>query len=322
MTWGNVLSNVLVGGWLALRAVDAYNHWTAGEEERDAASSQHSGSSSQQGFNRRVVQRGPVTFVYTSGGGGLAGAYGLPGGPGMRVGPSGEEEGEESDGMFGGLDLLNLRLGMVDRDFTEDDYEILSALDRSGPTGRGAPVSQDALNSLPQHAYHPRKQAQQQSAQDPASAAAELPSEAAAAPGGPWGASSSGPSYHDALQAAFGGDRGASAPSQLRHRPAAGGSGSSGGGSGFPSAPPLPGAAVGSGGGRPGAAEAGAVAAADAVAADEVRACSICLEQFQEGEQVTSLPCLHQFHGACVQPWLRQQGRNSACPECKTPVFH
>ncbi len=79
MTWGNVLSNVLVGGWLALRAVDAYNHWTAGEEERDAASSQHSGSSSQQGFNRRVVQRGPVTFVYTSGGGGLAGAYGLPG---------------------------------------------------------------------------------------------------------------------------------------------------------------------------------------------------------------------------------------------------
>lgn len=45
--------------------------------------------------------------------------------------------------------------------------------------------------------------------------------------------------------------------------------------------------------------------------------CSICLEQVNRGELVRSLPCLHQFHANCIDPWLRQQG---TCPVCKFRV--
>jgi len=45
--------------------------------------------------------------------------------------------------------------------------------------------------------------------------------------------------------------------------------------------------------------------------------CSVCLEQVTEGELVRSLPCLHQFHANCIDPWLRQQG---TCPVCKFKV--
>ncbi|XP_057953134.1 E3 ubiquitin-protein ligase SDIR1-like [Malania oleifera] len=45
--------------------------------------------------------------------------------------------------------------------------------------------------------------------------------------------------------------------------------------------------------------------------------CSICLEQVNRGELVRSLPCLHQFHSNCIDPWLRQQG---TCPVCKLRV--
>ncbi|PIA54703.1 hypothetical protein AQUCO_00900934v1 [Aquilegia coerulea] len=42
--------------------------------------------------------------------------------------------------------------------------------------------------------------------------------------------------------------------------------------------------------------------------------CSVCLEQVNVGELIRSLPCLHQFHAICIDPWLRQQG---TCPVCK-----
>uniref|UniRef100_A0ACD5TXC8 Uncharacterized protein n=1 Tax=Avena sativa TaxID=4498 RepID=A0ACD5TXC8_AVESA len=45
--------------------------------------------------------------------------------------------------------------------------------------------------------------------------------------------------------------------------------------------------------------------------------CSVCLEQVVVGDLLRSLPCLHQFHVDCIDPWLRQQG---TCPVCKHQV--
>ncbi|KAG8663028.1 E3 ubiquitin-protein ligase SDIR1 isoform X1 [Manihot esculenta] len=52
-------------------------------------------------------------------------------------------------------------------------------------------------------------------------------------------------------------------------------------------------------------------------ASEDELTCSICLEQVNRGELVRSLPCLHQFHTNCIDPWLRQQG---TCPVCKYQV--
>lgn len=49
-------------------------------------------------------------------------------------------------------------------------------------------------------------------------------------------------------------------------------------------------------------------------ASDDDLTCSVCLEQVNAGELIRTLPCLHQFHVNCIDPWLRQQG---TCPVCK-----
>ncbi|CAK9133605.1 unnamed protein product [Ilex paraguariensis] len=49
-------------------------------------------------------------------------------------------------------------------------------------------------------------------------------------------------------------------------------------------------------------------------ASDDDLTCSVCLEQVNVAELIRSLPCLHQFHANCIDPWLRQQG---TCPVCK-----
>ncbi|CAN1746892.1 E3 ubiquitin-protein ligase SDIR1 [Linum perenne] len=49
-------------------------------------------------------------------------------------------------------------------------------------------------------------------------------------------------------------------------------------------------------------------------ASEDELTCSVCLEQVDVGEVIRTLPCLHQFHAICIDPWLRQQG---TCPVCK-----
>jgi hypothetical protein len=39
--------------------------------------------------------------------------------------------------------------------------------------------------------------------------------------------------------------------------------------------------------------------------------CSICLQNYQDGEEVVTLPCLHKFHQDCIFPWLKI---NCNCP--------
>ncbi|KAF8720969.1 hypothetical protein HU200_023376 [Digitaria exilis] len=44
--------------------------------------------------------------------------------------------------------------------------------------------------------------------------------------------------------------------------------------------------------------------------------CSICLEGFEDGEEVSVIPCSHRhgFHPACITKWL---GRSNMCPICR-----
>lgn len=45
--------------------------------------------------------------------------------------------------------------------------------------------------------------------------------------------------------------------------------------------------------------------------------CLICLEEFGDGDDVKTLPCLHIYHQKCVERWLHE---DNSCPVCKTPI--
>jgi hypothetical protein len=47
--------------------------------------------------------------------------------------------------------------------------------------------------------------------------------------------------------------------------------------------------------------------------------CSICIEEFEEGEKIRLLPkCGHAYHTECIIPWLTE--RQGCCPFCKADV--
>ena len=45
--------------------------------------------------------------------------------------------------------------------------------------------------------------------------------------------------------------------------------------------------------------------------------CPICLVDFEDGDQIRMLPCLHAYHKDCADQWLKT---NCCCPMCKTNV--
>lgn len=45
--------------------------------------------------------------------------------------------------------------------------------------------------------------------------------------------------------------------------------------------------------------------------------CSVCLEDFKDGDQMKNLPCNHDYHVGCIDQWL---ATNATCPVCKASV--
>ncbi|XP_051515534.1 RING finger protein 215-like isoform X2 [Myxocyprinus asiaticus] len=50
----------------------------------------------------------------------------------------------------------------------------------------------------------------------------------------------------------------------------------------------------------------------------EMDNCAVCLEQYNNNQCLRVLPCLHEFHRDCVDPWLLLQ---QTCPLCKRSVL-
>lgn len=47
--------------------------------------------------------------------------------------------------------------------------------------------------------------------------------------------------------------------------------------------------------------------------------CPICTESFTKAQDLRQLPCGHQFHPDCVNPWLLN--RSSTCPMCRSDLM-
>ncbi|XP_039010411.1 E3 ubiquitin protein ligase RIE1-like [Hibiscus syriacus] len=46
--------------------------------------------------------------------------------------------------------------------------------------------------------------------------------------------------------------------------------------------------------------------------------CCICLNSYEDGEELHSLPCNHHFHSTCIVKWLKMK---ATCPLCKHSIF-
>ena len=50
---------------------------------------------------------------------------------------------------------------------------------------------------------------------------------------------------------------------------------------------------------------------------EELRSCCVCLEDVCPGNKVRTLPCLHTFHAACAEEWLKKK---KVCPLCQFSI--
>ena len=50
---------------------------------------------------------------------------------------------------------------------------------------------------------------------------------------------------------------------------------------------------------------------------EDATTCQICLENYNRGDTLMRLPCMHCFHWGCIASWLE---RSRKCPTCKDDV--
>uniref|UniRef100_A0A6Q2ZIZ2 RING-type E3 ubiquitin transferase n=1 Tax=Esox lucius TaxID=8010 RepID=A0A6Q2ZIZ2_ESOLU len=48
------------------------------------------------------------------------------------------------------------------------------------------------------------------------------------------------------------------------------------------------------------------------------RACSVCINEYAQGNKLRRLPCAHEFHIHCIDRWLSE---NNTCPICRQPIL-
>ena len=53
----------------------------------------------------------------------------------------------------------------------------------------------------------------------------------------------------------------------------------------------------------------------------EAPECPICLEAYEENEEIIVLPCRHMLHRACLLSWTRARMISTSCPLCKAPLL-
>lgn len=51
---------------------------------------------------------------------------------------------------------------------------------------------------------------------------------------------------------------------------------------------------------------------------EQGRACSVCINEYAQGNKLRSLPCTHEFHIHCIDRWLSE---NNTCPICRQPIL-
>ena len=49
----------------------------------------------------------------------------------------------------------------------------------------------------------------------------------------------------------------------------------------------------------------------------EPETCTICIEDFAEGDHIIKLACEHAFHPKCIIPWIEISVK---CPNCNTNI--
>ncbi|KFY37949.1 hypothetical protein V495_06848 [Pseudogymnoascus sp. VKM F-4514 (FW-929)] len=64
--------------------------------------------------------------------------------------------------------------------------------------------------------------------------------------------------------------------------------------------------------------EPGSTSQPETETSNEHLGCSICTEDFAKGEDVRVLPCNHQYHPACIDPWLLNV--SGTCPLCRVDL--